>query len=316
MTVMTDRRRRVRTVVSSIRVRIVTAYVLLMLVAVAVIVLITRQIQLARADREIAAEQVQEVEELRRFADEGVDPATGRPFGTDVTRMLEVFISRNVPSDDEGFYALVDGVETWYSIGRPPLLDVPEVEGAWAAITTPTLETWSNVAGIGEVRSLGVPLSLDGTTPAVFVVASFPADDQDEVDQLVRVLILAGLAVVALTSVVVWSIAGRVLQPGAELSATARQITEDDLSARLPVQGHDELADLGTTFNDMVDRLERGFAQQRRFLDDAAHELRTPITIARGHLEILGDDPVERGRGRCHRHRRARSDEPVRPPTC
>ena len=141
-----------------------------------------------------------------------------------------------------------------------------------------------------------VPLSLDGTTPAVFVVASFPADDQDEVDQLVRVLILAGLAVRRPHQRRRVEHRRPVLRPVRELSATARQITEDDLSARLPVQGHDELADLGTTFNDMVDRFERGFAQQRRFLDDAAHELRTPITIARGHLEILGDDPVERPR--------------------
>jgi signal transduction histidine kinase len=44
----------------------------------------------------------------------------------------------------------------------------------------------------------------------------------------------------------------------------------------------------------MLDRLETSFATQRRFLDDAGHELRTPITIARGHLELLGDDPAEK----------------------
>jgi signal transduction histidine kinase len=44
----------------------------------------------------------------------------------------------------------------------------------------------------------------------------------------------------------------------------------------------------------MVTRLDEGFRAQRRFLDDVAHELRTPITIARGHLEVLGDDPAER----------------------
>ena len=44
----------------------------------------------------------------------------------------------------------------------------------------------------------------------------------------------------------------------------------------------------------MVERLEQGFISQRRFLDDVVHELRTPITIAHGHLEVLGDDPAER----------------------
>lgn len=44
----------------------------------------------------------------------------------------------------------------------------------------------------------------------------------------------------------------------------------------------------------MLDRLESAFEAQRRFLDDAGHELRTPITIVRGHLELMGDDPAER----------------------
>ena len=60
------------------------------------------------------------------------------------------------------------------------------------------------------------------------------------------------------------------------------------------MRGHDEIAELAETFNAMLDRLERAFASQRRFLDDVGHELRTPITIVRGHLELLEDDPDER----------------------
>lgn len=58
--------------------------------------------------------------------------------------------------------------------------------------------------------------------------------------------------------------------------------------------GTDEVARLATTFNDMLDRVEKGYDAQRRFLDDAGHELRTPITIVRGHLEVLSEDPDER----------------------
>lgn len=46
----------------------------------------------------------------------------------------------------------------------------------------------------------------------------------------------------------------------------------------------------------MLDRLEEAFAAQQRFLDDASHELRTPITVIRGHLELMGDDPDDRAR--------------------
>ena len=87
---------------------------------------------------------------------------------------------------------------------------------------------------------------------------------------------------------------GRVLAPLRLLTDTARSITETDLTRRIPVSGHDEIAELARTFNAMLDRLERAFASQRAFVDDASHELRTPITIVRGHLELLGDDPDER----------------------
>jgi signal transduction histidine kinase len=58
--------------------------------------------------------------------------------------------------------------------------------------------------------------------------------------------------------------------------------------------GRDEITELARTFNGMLDRLEDAFATQRAFVDDAGHELRTPITIIRGHLELLGDDAHER----------------------
>jgi signal transduction histidine kinase len=60
------------------------------------------------------------------------------------------------------------------------------------------------------------------------------------------------------------------------------------------VHGQDEVATLATTFNEMLDRLERAFETQRRFVDDAGHELKTPLTIARGHLELLDDHPESR----------------------
>jgi two-component system, OmpR family, sensor kinase len=60
------------------------------------------------------------------------------------------------------------------------------------------------------------------------------------------------------------------------------------------VSGNDEIAVSGRTFNSMLDRIEDAFATQRRFVDDAGHELRTPITVIRGNLELMGDDPADR----------------------
>jgi signal transduction histidine kinase len=95
-------------------------------------------------------------------------------------------------------------------------------------------------------------------------------------------------------SLLAWRLAGKVLGPAKEVTATARSISHSDLSRRIPVEGQDEVAELAATFNDMLDRLDRAFRAQRRFVDDAGHELKTPLTIVRGHLELLEDDPKER----------------------
>ena len=89
-------------------------------------------------------------------------------------------------------------------------------------------------------------------------------------------------------------LAGRLLSPVTRLREPAQGITEGDLGARLEVTGNDDLSELQRTFNDMLDRLEEAFASQRRLLDDAAHELRSPLTVLRGHLEVLDTaDPAD-----------------------
>ena len=88
-----------------------------------------------------------------------------------------------------------------------------------------------------------------------------------------------------------WSVSGRLLAPVRQLRTTAQEITDTDLSRRIPVEGHDDISDLVRTVNAMLDRLDGAFATQRTFLDDAGHELRTPVTVLRGHLELL--DPYD-----------------------
>ncbi len=73
-------------------------------------------------------------------------------------------------------------------------------------------------------------------------------------------------------------------------------ISETDLTARVPVHGKDDIAALAVTFNTMLDRLETAYRTQRAFVDDASHELRTPITVIRGHLELMEDNAVDRQR--------------------
>ena len=128
----------------------------------------------------------------------------------------------------------------------------------------------------------------------MFVAAIFRDRVDDELHDAVLAAGAVGLAVLLLGSLLAWRLADRVVQPVTELTRTARAISEANFSGRIPARGHDEVAQLASTFNEMVDRLERAFASQRQFIDDAGHELRTPITIVRGHLELIDDDPQAR----------------------
>ncbi|HSM66769.1 MAG TPA: HAMP domain-containing sensor histidine kinase [Ilumatobacteraceae bacterium] len=275
-----------------IRARVVIGYVALLAAALTIAAVVTRQVLLARLDRDIDRALTQEVEELRLLA-AGTDPATGEPFGDDVEAIFDTFLSRSVPADDEAFYTLIDGEPFLRSFDAPAeLFDDPAVVERWAGTTAPRRDDVDS--SIGAVRSLAVPLGAGGDTLGTFVVVYFPASERASISQILRVLSVAGGIVLVASGALAWSLAGRVLRPVRDLTETARDISETDLSARIPVEGHDELAELGTTFNAMLDRLQRGFDGQRQFLDDVAHELRTPITIVQGHLDLLGDDADDR----------------------
>ncbi|MBX7245038.1 MAG: HAMP domain-containing protein [Candidatus Sumerlaeaceae bacterium] len=99
----------------------------------------------------------------------------------------------------------------------------------------------------------------------------------------------AGLAVAAMAG---WLLARRALQPVRALSFAMERITAQGLDQRVLPQGKaEEFQHLISLFNRMMERLEAGFAENRRFTGDAAHELRTPLTILQGRLEQRLQDP-------------------------
>ncbi|MDJ0341547.1 HAMP domain-containing sensor histidine kinase [Streptomyces sp. H10-C2] len=101
---------------------------------------------------------------------------------------------------------------------------------------------------------------------------------------------LIGLTVVAFAFGYV--MAGRVLSPLGRITRTARGVVGSDLKRRIELDGpDDELKELADTFDDMLDRLERSFDAQRRFVSNASHELRTPLAINRTLLEVQLADP-------------------------
>src|SRR5580700_9494644 len=82
-------------------------------------------------------------------------------------------------------------------------------------------------------------------------------------------------------------LARRSMAPVVAMGAHARRIGATNLHERLPVlNANDELGQLATIFNDLLNRLDQSFERQRRFIADASHELRTPLAILRGEAEV------------------------------
>ncbi|MDQ1035708.1 signal transduction histidine kinase [Streptomyces sp. V3I8] len=101
---------------------------------------------------------------------------------------------------------------------------------------------------------------------------------------------LLGLAVIAFAFG--YAMAGRVLSPLGRITRTARAVAGSDLSRRIELDGpDDELKELADTFDDMLERLQRAFTAQQRFVGNASHELRTPLAINRTLLEVHLSDP-------------------------
>ncbi|MGW0657304.1 histidine kinase dimerization/phospho-acceptor domain-containing protein, partial [Streptomyces umbrinus] len=91
-------------------------------------------------------------------------------------------------------------------------------------------------------------------------------------------------------------LAGRALGPVAAMTAATRRISEQNLHQRLALTGpDDELQRLADTFDTMLDRLEKSFESQRRFVANASHELRTPLAVQRTSLEVGLADPLPDG---------------------
>jgi two-component system OmpR family sensor kinase len=141
-----------------------------------------------------------------------------------------------------------------------------------------------------EYRVASIPL-LDeqGQTIATFQAASPTSRIDLVMAALLRTLLIASLLVtIAGASLSAW-VARASLGPLHQVAKTTQAITHSSLSQRVTYDGpEDDVGLMVSALNDMLDRLESAFSEQKHFTADASHELRTPLTIIRGHLELMG----------------------------
>lgn len=145
----------------------------------------------------------------------------------------------------------------------------------------------------GPAPAVGQQVFVSDGRPLNQVLETFEADLR--ATALHELVVQSGLALglMALASVGLgWALAGRVLRPLQDMTATARRLSDTNLHERLALDGPaDELKELADTFDGMLGRLESAFESQRRFVANASHELRTPLAIQRTLVDVALADP-------------------------
>jgi signal transduction histidine kinase len=136
--------------------------------------------------------------------------------------------------------------------------------------------------------------SIDTPEGAAVIHVAAPSDDiADSVATLQRSLLVAVPLAAATLALLTWFLVGRTLRPVERIRAEVAEIGGTDLDRRVPVPAaDDEISRLATTMNEMLARVERAQARQRRFVADASHELRSPLTRMRTELEVDLEHPA------------------------
>ena len=266
--------------------------------------LVQRERVIAEVDRRLEAQ----VDGLRVFADPEADetpdgatdpedgPATAseivdiRDFKT-LDGYLKDAVATFVPARNEGAVAVIDGVPRY----RPGTLSGFDISDdadliARAVEETADGEPKSGTAATeeGSLRYIAVPVTMEGDDrKGLYIRAVNMGAELEPVTVGMATYMIAAVAVLVAIGVVGWFVTGRLLSPIRHMRETADAITISDLSPRLSPSGNDDISDLSRTVNSMLDRIEGSVDVQRQLLDDVRHELKTPITIVRGHLELM-----------------------------
>ncbi|WP_243073532.1 HAMP domain-containing sensor histidine kinase [Microbacterium sp. SS28] len=293
----------------SARARILGAILAVACVGLAIVGSVTFLAQRERAIADVDSRLRAQVELLRSVADTDQDPTDAAADGAatavedlnpDDYKTLEDYlhavVARLVTARGEGSVAVIDGVPRF----RPATLSGFDISDDRALIDRAVAEVAEKggtvlgtaVTDEGALRYIAIPVTMEGESQSgLYIRAVDLGAELAPVTAAVATYWIAAMAMVAAIAVVGWFVAGRLLSPIRHLREAADSITITDLSPRLPEQGNNDISDLTRTVNSMLDRLEGSVDVQRQLLDDVRHELKTPITIIRGHLEMM--DPSD-----------------------
>ncbi len=166
--------------------------------------------------------------------------------------------------------------------GEEPLLDPTDVSNA-----SHRQIIVDRVVADRPQRVLALPATSVGGSTLVVAAAASTSSITRTMQRLLVQLVAAGIVLAGVTTLAAWRLSGAALKPVRSMSRKARSLSSQDPDARLPAPpGHDEIAELGTTLNGMLERIADARTRERSFVDDASHEMRAPLAVVRGELEL------------------------------
>jgi signal transduction histidine kinase len=214
--------------------------------------------------------------------------ATGN-LPTSTVALFDGFLASYAPVKNEYIVMLINGQLYRYNSTTKQLPTLvqqnPKIFHIWAQ--APNRQLSQIYTPEQQLQTLVKPFQIAGSQRGTLAIVYDSTSDFLFKQEALYKLIHDVVIFLIISCAIAWFTAGRVLLPLRLVTQTAHSITESDMTQRIPVQGSGEIAELAVTFNEMLDRLEAAFNSQKDFIKDASHELRTPITIIRGHLEML-----------------------------
>ncbi|WP_411733474.1 sensor histidine kinase [Paeniglutamicibacter sp.] len=286
----------------SVRTRVLAGMLGLITLAFAVTGTVVYLLQVRTMDARIDDSLKRSVQEFQVLAARSSETATAaEPLTAEV--LLYTAMQQTLPARHEGMLSMVNDTVRWTA---PEIVQMrPENDPgfiAWAVNDAPDERVMLQTVPTGQAtyRVVSIPLTLSQPQPPahLFLAYDYTAEKQ-ALNRGFLGYVMVGLVVLLVAGAAGWLLVGRFLRPVALLRDTARKISESDLSQRIEVVGRDDLAELTITVNAMLDRVENAMVSQRQLLDDVGHELRTPVTIVQGHLELMDPlDPEDVGQSR------------------
>lgn len=277
----------------SVRTRVLTAVVLLSFTALIFSGGATFWIERNRIESTERDALYRTAAQVHQIAEDRYSQRTGLPF-ENLSDILYIAL-QVVPADPaQGMMGFVEGTARYNA--RPDVQvrfeDDPELVEQLVRLSTsanPVDQQITTSTSSYRVYVLPMQFISDaGTESGAFVVGYDRPAAIAPVNENIQTFALIATLALLLIVVVAWVVTGRLLEPLRQLRLASGDIQgSSDLTRRIPVTGHDDLALLTEMFNSMLDRLQRSFNDQRNLIDDVGHELRTPLTVVRGHLELM-----------------------------